>query len=63
MAPPPKYLIERKLIRSISKKMVPKTPLMPEEYKNSLLECWRLNGVGSNKCVEEEQMFEFVSVV
>ena len=30
MAPPPKYLIDRKLIRSISKKVVPKNPLIPQ---------------------------------
>jgi len=29
MGPPPKYLIERKLIRSIVKKVVPQRPLIP----------------------------------
>lgn len=29
MGPPPKYLIERKLVRHISKKVVPKAPLIP----------------------------------
>ncbi len=53
MGPPPKYLIERKLIRSISKKVVPKSPLIPPEYFTSLMNCWKTFGVGSNKCMDE----------
>ncbi len=30
MGPPPKYLIERKLIRIMSKKIIPQTPLIPQ---------------------------------
>ena len=37
MGPPPKYLIERKLIRSICKKVVPTNPLIPQEYFTGLL--------------------------
>lgn len=29
MGAPPKYLIERKLIKSIIKKVIPQTPLLP----------------------------------
>ncbi len=30
MGAPPKYVIDRKLIRIISKKIIPQTPLIPE---------------------------------
>lgn len=52
MGPPPRFLIERKLIRSVVKKVVPKNPLLPQEYFTSLLDCWKTHGVGSNKCVD-----------
>jgi hypothetical protein len=29
MGPPPKYLIQRKLLRSVTKKVLPKKPLLP----------------------------------
>ena len=52
MGPPPKYLIDRKLVRSISKKVVPSNPLIPGEYFTGLMNCWKTFGVGSNKCLE-----------
>ncbi len=50
MGPPPKYLIERKLIRSIVKKVVPQRPLIPPEYFSKLTDCWKKHGIGSSKC-------------
>lgn len=60
MAPPPKYLVERKLIRSIVKKVVPQRPLIPTEYFTKLTDCWKRFGIGSNKCSDEEMMYNFV---
>lgn len=53
MGPPPKYLIERKLIRSVSKKVVPKNPLIPSEYFSGLVDCWKTFGLHSDKCMDE----------
>jgi hypothetical protein len=60
MAPPPKYLVERKLIRSIVKKVVPQRPLIPTEYFSKLTDCWKKHGIGSSKCSDEEMMYNFV---
>ena len=60
MGPPPKYLIERKLIKSISKKVIPKNPLIPPEYFSGLMNCWKTHGIGSNKCLDEELKYDFV---
>jgi len=60
MGAPPKYVIDRKLIRIISKKVIPQTPLIPQEYTNGLMNCWKTYGLGSNKCVDEELKYDFV---
>jgi hypothetical protein len=62
MGPLPKYLMERKLIRSIVKKVVPDRPLIPTEYFTKLTDCWKVHGTGSNKCTDEEMMFNFVVI-
>lgn len=62
MAPPPKYLVERKLIRSIVKKVVPQRPLIPPEYFSKLTDCWKKHGIGSSKCSDEEMMYNFVPI-
>jgi len=53
MGAPPKYIIDRKLIKIISKKVIPQSPLIPQEYSNGLFNCWKTHGIGSNKCVDE----------
>jgi hypothetical protein len=63
MAPPPKYLIQRKLIRSIVNKVVPQRPLIPTEYFTKLTECWKKFGIGSAKCADEEMMYNFVRMI
>lgn len=60
MGAPPKYIIDRKLIKIITKKVIPQTPLIPQEYTNGLMNCWKQHGVGSNKCVDEELKYDFV---
>lgn len=52
MGPPPKYLIERKLLRSVAKKVVPKMPLLPPEYFTNVFNCWKIHGIGSEKCMD-----------
>lgn len=52
MGPPPKYLIERKLIKSIIKKVIPKSPLLPLEYTNGIFDCWKNFGIGNPKCID-----------
>ena len=61
MGAPPKYIIDRKLIRIITKKVIPQTPLIPQEYTNGLMNCWKQYGIGSNKCVDEELKYDFVT--
>ena len=61
VAPPPRYMIQRKLIRAIVKKVVPNEPLIPTEYFTRLTDCWKRHGVGSSKCGDEEMMYNFVS--
>lgn len=61
MAPPPKYMIERKLVRSIVNKVVPQRPLIPSEYFSKLTDCWKKYGIGSAKCSDEEMMYDFVT--
>jgi hypothetical protein len=52
MGVPPKYCIDRKLIRIITKKVIPQTPLIPEEYTSGLMNCWKAHGIGSSKCTD-----------
>jgi hypothetical protein len=40
MAPPPKYLVTRKLVRHFLKKYIPTTPEGVKVDSNSLFECW-----------------------
>jgi hypothetical protein len=61
MAPPPKYLIERKLIRKFMKEYLPKHPLLPPNYFSGVFDCWRRFGASSPRCKEEELQYDFVS--
>jgi hypothetical protein len=61
MGAPPKYIIDRKLIRIITKKVIPQTPLIPQEYTNGLMNCWKQHGIGSTRCVDEELKYDFVT--
>ena len=61
MAPPPKYLIERKLIRKFMKDYLPKHPLLPANYFSAVFDCWRRFGAGSARCKEEELQYDFVN--
>ena len=63
MAPPPKWLIQRKLIRAMVKKVVPQRPLIPQEYFTKLTDCWKRHGIGSAKCADEEMMYNFVPLL
>ena len=47
----------------MSKKIIPQTPLVPQEYITGLFNCWKKNGVGSNKCTDEELKYDFVTYI
>lgn len=50
MAPPPKYLITRRLIDRYMKSFTPNKPNPGEAGMNELFNCWRVHGIESEKC-------------
>lgn len=52
MAPPPKYVITRKLIGHYFKKHLPKSPIIPTEDEVKLFECWAKFGIEHPNCEE-----------
>jgi hypothetical protein len=61
MGPPPKFLIERKLVRSVSRKVVPQHPLLPLEYYSNIFNCWKSYGIDDPRCLDAELQFEYVT--
>ena len=57
MAPPPKYIIERRLIKNVCKNFAPTRPIINESYFTEIFDCWRTYGVASKRCIEAEQKF------
>lgn len=58
MAPPPKYVITRKLINHFFQSYLPKTPIILSTDENKLFECWENFGIDSPKCEEYEDLFD-----
>ena len=51
MGPPPKYLIQRKLItKFMAEEVVPNKPLIPPYYFTRVFECWKKFGPSNPKC-------------
>lgn len=50
MAPPPKHLITRKLIKRYFKRFLPKATDTTKRYITELRECYGKHGPGSEKC-------------
>lgn len=50
MAPPPKHVITRKLIKRYFKRFLPIAVDTTRGYVDQLKECYALNGAGSEKC-------------
>lgn len=61
MAPPPKYIITRKLVKHFFQKHLPKTPILQSNEAAKLMECWRVNGIDSPKCEEFVELYHRVS--
>mmetsp|Transcript_23274 Transcript_23274/g.26972 ORF Transcript_23274/g.26972 Transcript_23274/m.26972 type:complete len:115 (+) Transcript_23274:29-373(+) len=59
MAPPPKYLITRRLIKQFFKGFLPKRPIEAgaTDYSD-LVECWGKFGVDSPKCFDILHMMD-----
>jgi len=60
MAPPPKYLITRKLVKRFFTNYLPKEPLYSREDSQKLFDCWNLHGFESAKCKEFELLYDHV---
>ena len=58
MAPPPKYLITRKLVKRFFDNYLPKEPLHSFSDGQKLFECWQIHGLDSAKCKEQELLFD-----
>lgn len=50
MAPPPKYLITRKLITRYINSIIPKRPDPRKPLEADLFACWNAFGIESDKC-------------
>lgn len=51
MAPPPKWLITRRLIDSYVVKYIPTKVDNSKMYEEELFNCWRIHGIESDKCM------------
>jgi hypothetical protein len=60
MAPPPKYLITRKLVGKFFQNYLPREPFYAQDEKSKLFECWQINGIDSSKCKELEARYDFM---
>lgn len=60
MAPPPRYLITRKLVKRFFDSYLPKETSHSQAEANKLLECWEKFGVASSKCKEFEMLYDNV---
>lgn len=52
MAPPPKYVISRKLIKRYFKRFLPTAQDPPKTFIDELRQCWDKHGQGSEKCFD-----------
>ena len=58
MAPPPKYVITRKLISRFFQKIYPQQPVVINDEQEQLFNCWSIHGIDSQKCKEYEEIFD-----
>ena len=58
MAPPPKYVITRNLIKRFFDKYLPREPLQSAAESNKLFECWEKFGIDNLKCKEFEKLYD-----
>ncbi len=60
MAPPPKQVITRKLVKRFFQNYLPKEPIYAQEEKHKLTECWGKYGIDSAKCKEYEILYDHI---
>lgn len=60
MAPPPKHLITRKLVKRFFDNYLPKEPAYAYGDSMKMFECWQAHGFDSSKCKEQEMLFDHV---
>ena len=58
MAPPPKYIITRKLISHFFQNYLPTSPVIISSDATKMFECWEQFGIDSGKCEEFEELFD-----
>mmetsp|Transcript_17756 Transcript_17756/g.15550 ORF Transcript_17756/g.15550 Transcript_17756/m.15550 type:complete len:114 (+) Transcript_17756:88-429(+) len=60
MAPPPKHVITRKLVKKFFNNYLPKEPIYAREEKEKLFDCYKRHGLGSHLCKEYEMLYDFI---
>ena len=58
MAPPPKYVITRKLIGHFFKTYLPNSPIIISNDSTKLFDCWKEFGLENPKCDEFEELYD-----
>ncbi|EGR27640.1 hypothetical protein IMG5_192440 [Ichthyophthirius multifiliis] len=60
MAPPPKYIITRKLVRKYFEKNLPKQPLETQAQQGLLQKCWKQYGLDDPRCKQFEALHDYL---
>lgn len=63
MAPSPKYLQTRRLVRNFFKKYLPKQPENVPNGQQLLINCWKTYGIEDPRCDDLVQMCEITSEI
>ena len=58
MAPPPRYLITRRLVKRFFNSYLPRQPLNQVDEEARLFECWEVHGIDNPKCKELVVLFD-----
>eukprot|EP01017_Pseudomicrothorax_dubius_P034211 TRINITY_DN4662_c0_g1_i4.p1 TRINITY_DN4662_c0_g1~~TRINITY_DN4662_c0_g1_i4.p1 ORF type:complete len:129 (+),score=44.81 TRINITY_DN4662_c0_g1_i4:59-445(+) len=58
MAPPPKRIIVRKLIKKFFENYLPRAPIGAQEEMSKLFDCWQRHGLDDAECKEAEIIFD-----
>lgn len=59
MAPPPRYLITRNLVRRFFEKYLPRQPLETQDSGQQLFQCWEKFGVDDPRCKDFELQYDY----
>lgn len=58
MAPPPKYVISRKLVKRFFDKYLPRKPMDVQNESGKLMKCWQQFGIDDPRCKEYEVLYD-----